>query len=49
MANHGGDYQLRTLVWADFKLELVNAFMVVNHELRMYHQLNALKQQTSVS
>ena len=33
----------------DFKLELVNAFMDVDHELRLHHQVNALKQQTSIS
>ena len=48
-ANCGGDYQLRTLVWSDFKLELVNALMDVDHELRLYHQFNALKQQKSIS
>ena len=44
MANRGGDYQLGTLVWSDFKMELVNAFMDVDRELRLHRQLNALKQ-----
>ena len=49
LANCGGDYQLGTLVWSDFKLELVNAFMDIDQELRLYCYLNALKQQTNIS
>ena len=31
------DYQLGTLVWFDFKLELANDFLDVDHELRLPH------------
>ena len=49
MANCGNDHQIETLVWSDFKLELANAFMDVNHEFKLHCQLNALKKQTSIS
>ena len=35
LANHGGDYQLRILVWFDF----INAFVDVKHELRLHINL----------
>ena len=49
LANCCGNYQLGTLVKYDFKLELVNIFMDVDHELGLNNQLSALKQQKSVS
>ena len=45
----GGNYQLGTLVWSDFKLELTGAFIDVDYELKLYSQLGALKQKTSVT
>ena len=37
LANCGGHCQCRTLVWSDFKLELVNAFVGIDCELRLHH------------
>ena len=37
------------MFWSDFKLELVNAFIDVDRELRLHCELNVLKQYTSVS
>ena len=35
LANHGSDFQFGTLVWSDFKLKLVNAFIDVDGKLRL--------------
>ena len=43
LTNYGDEYELGKLVWSDFEIELVSAFSDVNHELRLHHQLGALR------
>ena len=47
--NHGVDYNLGHLGWQDFKSELANAFNDVDHELKLSHKLQQLKQYSSIA
>ena len=43
LTNCGDEYKLGKLVWSDFEAEVVSAFSDVDHELRLHHQLGALR------
>ena len=43
LTNYGNEYKLRKLVWSDFEAEVVSAFSDVDRELRLHHQLGALR------
>ena len=43
LASCSDNCKLRALVWSNFRLELVNAFVDVDCELRLRYQIGALK------
>ena len=43
LTNRGAEYKLGKVVWSDFEAEVVSAFSDVDHELRLHHQLSALR------
>ena len=43
LTNRGEEYKLGKLVWSDFEAEVVSAFSDVDRELRLHHQLGALR------
>ena len=43
LTNCSDEHKLGKLVWSDFKAELVSEFSNVDCELRLHHQLGALK------
>ena len=45
----GEDYELGKLAWSDFKSELVDAFVDIDHELKLRRKLASLRQQSSVA
>ena len=42
LAHPGGDYELSTLEWCEFKPELVDAFLDIDHELKLHQKLESL-------
>ena len=40
----GEDYELGKLAWSDFKSELVDAFVDIDHELKLRRKLASLRQ-----
>ena len=43
LTNCGDEYKLGKLVWSYFEAEVVIAFSDVDYELRLHHQLVALR------
>ena len=43
LTNFGDEYKLEKSVWSDFEAELVSAFLGIDQELRLHHQLGALR------
>ena len=43
LTNCGDEYKLGKLVWSDFEAEVVSAFSDLDCELRLHHQLGALR------
>ena len=44
LAHRGGDHELGTLEWSEFKTELVDAFVDVDRELKLCRKLASLRQ-----
>lgn len=49
LSARGDDFQLGTLEWVDFKVELNGAFADVDRELKLRRRLSTLRQTTSVT
>ena len=49
LVHQGSDHELSTLKWFEFKLELVDAFMDVDHKLKLHWKLASLWQLNSVA
>ena len=43
LAHRGGDHELGTLEWSEFKSELVDAFVDVDYELKLCQKLASLQ------
>ena len=49
LVHWGGDHELGTLEWSEFKSELVDAFVDIDCELKLCQKLASLQQSTSVA
>ena len=43
LAHRGGDHELGTLEWSEFKSKLVDAFMDIDRELKLCQKLASLR------